>query len=488
MALQNISGLVCDSQGQAFSAGHTPMSSRFDRSALSPLKGSFSGRLLLPGDEGYETARRVHNGLIDRHPTIIACCSRTADVLDALEFAIQHDLEIAVRGGGHNVAGRAVIDEGLMIDLSPMKGICLDPIARSVRVQAGVTWGEFNQETQLHALATTGGAVSSTGVAGLTLGGGFGFLMGKHGYTIDNLTAVELVTAQGQLLRASKEENSELFWGVCGGGGNFGIATSFEFMLNPIGPMVYGGMIAYPNNQSKDMLRFYRELSSAAPDELTVAAGLTHGLDGQQVAAMLVCHCGPDDEATAALHSIKAFGTPLLDRLGPLSYTSLNQMLDSSFPKLALNYWKSCFLSELSDDVITVLREQFARCPSPMSKLILEHFHGAALLPKPTDMAFPHRDPGYSVLIIAQWSDPKANRPNIAWSKETFAALQPFTRQGAYSNYMADDEPLSGVKRAFGENFPRLQKLKDLYDPGNLFRNNQNIPPTKLCCGLGVSV
>jgi hypothetical protein len=194
---------------------------------------------------------------------------------------------------------------------------------------------------------------------------------------------------------------------------------------------------------------------------------------------MLVCHCGPADEATTALHSIKAFSTPVIDRLGPLSYTSLNHMLDSGFPKLALNYWKSCFLGELSDDVITVLREQFARCPSPMSKLILEHFHGAALQPKPTDMAFPHRDPGYSVLIIAQWSDPKDNAPNIAWAKETFAALVPFIRHGAYSNYMADDEPLWGVKRAFAENFPRLQKLKDLYDPGNIFRNNQNIPPSK---------
>ena len=229
------------------------------------------------------------------------------------------------------------------------------------------------------------------------------------------------------------------------------------------------------------MLRFYRDLTSVAPDELTVAAGLTHSPDGsgQQLAAMLVCHCGPADEATAALHPIKAFSTPVLDRLGPLSYTSLNQMLDSGFPKLALNYWKSCFIDELSDDVIAVLREQFARCPSPMSKLILEHFHGAALRPKPTDMAFPHRDPGYSVLIIAQWSDPKDNEQNIAWAKETFAALEPFTRHGAYSNYMADDEPLSGVKRAFAENFPRLQKLKDLYDPGNLFRNNQNIPPSK---------
>ena len=454
---------------------------RIDRSALSALEDSFSGRLLLPGDDGYETTRRVHNGMIDRRPSIIACCSRTTDVVGALDFAIQHDLEIAVRGGGHNVAGRAVVDDGMMIDLSPMKGICVNPTARSVRVQAGVTWGEFNQETQLHGLATTGGAVSSTGVAGLTLGGGLGFLMGKHGFTIDNLNSVEVVTASGKVLRASKEKNSDLFWGVRGGGGNFGIATSFEFMLHAIGPMVNGGMIAYPIDQSKDMLRFYRELTSAAPDELTVAASLTHSPDGsgQQLAAMLVCHCGPADGARTAMHPIKALSSPVLDRLGPLSYTSLNQILDPSFPKLALNYWKSCFVRELSEDVIAVLREQFARCPSPMSKLILEHFHGVALQPQPTDTAFPHRDPGYSVLIIAQWSDPKDNGQNIDWAKETFTALEPFTRRGAYSNYMADDEPLAGVKRAFAANFARLQKLKDLYDPNNLFRNNQNIPPSK---------
>jgi len=449
-----------------------------NRSALAPLEANFLGRLLLPGDDGYEGARRVHNGMIDRHPSVIARCMRTADVVEALGFAIDHGLQVAIRAGGHNVAGRAVIDDAMMIDLSAMKGVHIDPAARSVRVQAGVTWGEFNRETQLHGLATTGGAVSSTGVAGLTLGGGFGFLMGKYGFTIDSLREVEVVTAGGEVLQASRETNPELFWGLRGGGGNFGIATSFAFALDAVGPTVQGGVIAYPVDQANNVLRFYRDLTAAAPDELTVVTSLIHSPDGHPLSALLACHCGSPDEGAAAVQAIKGFGKPAVDRLGPIAYTALNQMLDPSFPKLALNYWKSCFIRELSDEVITVLRGQFARCPSPMSRLILEHFHGAALRRASTDTAFPHRAPGYSVLIIAQWADPTESEANIRWAKETFAALEPLTGDGAYSNYMDDDEPLSGVKRAFGENFPRLQKLKNRYDPGNIFRYNQNIPPS----------
>ena len=383
-------------------------------------------------------------------------------------------------GGGHNAAGRAVCDGGMMLDLSTMKGTHVDPKTRTIRVQAGVTWGEFNRETQLHGLATTGGAVSSTGVAGLTLGGGFGFLMGKYGYTIDNLTSVELVTARGEVLTASNEENSDLFWGLRGGGGNFGVATSFEFALHPVGVMVHGGLITYPFGQSKEVLSFYRDLTRDLPDDMTIAASLTHSPDrsGQQLAAMLACHCGAPAEAIASLQPIKAFGTPVVDRLGPIAYTELNQILDAGFPKLAMNYWKSSFVRELTDEVIAILVRQFARCPSPMSKLILEHFHGAALRPKASDTALPHRDAGYSVLIIAQWRDPEDNERNSAWANETFALLEPFARGGAYSNYMAADESEARVKLAYGENFPRLQRLKDCYDPNNLFCHNQNIPPS----------
>ena len=452
----------------------------FDRSTISPLEDSLSGLVLLPGDDGFETARRVHNGMIDRQPAVIARCIGSADVADALAFAIEHDLEVAVRGGGHNVAGRAVCDDGMMIDLSPMKGAWVDPRRRRIRIEAGATWGEFNRATQLHGLATTGGAVSSTGVAGLTLGGGFGFLMGKHGYTIDSLLSVELITADGKVVRASDEENQELFWGLRGGGGNFGVATSFEFALHPVGPTVHGGLIAYPIDAAREVLGYYRDLTADLADELTIAASLTHTPDGSgtKLVAMLAGHCGPSGHALSALEPIKNFGSPVVDNLGPLSYSALNRMLDAGFPKLALNYWKSCFIDELSADVIAILDEQFAGCPSPMSKLIVEHFHGAALRPDPSAMAFPHRSAGYSILIISQWRDGEQNEPNIAWARETYDRLAPYSRNGAYSNYMDDDESMARVSQAFGDNFPRLRKLKDQYDPTNIFHRNQNIPPS----------
>jgi FAD/FMN-containing dehydrogenase len=445
------------------------------------LTGQLSGPVLTPGDDGYEAARRVHNGLIDRRPAVIARCIGAADVTDALAFAVAEGLEIAVRGGGHNVAGRAVCDGGMMIDLGLMKGTWVDPARRRVRVEAGVTWGEFNRATQLHGLASTGGAVSSTGVAGLTLGGGFGFLMGRFGYTIDSLTAVELVTAAGKLVLASDEDNPDLFWALRGAGGNFGIATGFEFALHPVGPTVQGGLIAHPFAAAQPMLRFYCDLTATPEDDLTVAASLTHAPDGSgsKLAAILACHCGAAKAAEAALGPIKRFGSPVIDRLGPLSYTALNQMLDPSFPRLALNYWKSCFVDRLSDEVIAILQDQFARCPSPMSKLIVEHPHGAALRPAATATAFPLRSPGYSILIIGQWRDPADSERNVAWARKTYDLLRPHAGAGAYSNYLGDDEALLRVKQAFGANFPRLQQIKDRYDPANLFRRNQNIPPSR---------
>lgn len=451
-----------------------------NRTIISPLEDSFSGAIVLPGDAGYDSARRIHNGMIDRRPAIIARCLDNADVTDALGFAIEHDLEIAVRGGGHNVAGRAVCDDGMMIDLSSMKGSFVDPNRRRIRIQAGATWGEFNRATQVHGLATTGGAVSSTGVAGLTLGGGFGFLSGKCGYTIDSLRAVELITADGEVVHASDAENAELFWGLRGGGGNFGIATSFEFELQPIGPTIHGGLIAYPFEAASQMLAFYRDLTADLPDELTILAGLTHARDdaGTKLAAMVPCHCGLPGDGSDAMQRIKAFGAPVADNLGPMPYSDLNQTFDLGVPKLDLYYWKSRFIEDLSDDVIALLEQQFARCPSRKTKIFVEHFHGAALRQEPSAMAFPHRDGGYSILLITQWTDPADNDRNIVWARETYDMLAPYSRDGAYSNYMDDDESTARVRHAFGDNFSRLQELKDRYDPSNIFHRNQNIPPS----------
>lgn len=448
---------------------------------VSTLAVGFSGQVLQPGDEGYEAARRVHNGMIDRHPAIIARCQNTVDVIDALAFGRARGLEIAVRGGGHNVAGRAVCDDGMMIDLSPMKGIWVDPKARRVRAQAGVCWAEFNRATQHFGLATTGGAVGSTGIAGLTLGGGFGYLMGKFGYAIDNLRSVELVTADGAIVHASEAENPELFWGVRGGGGNFGIATSFEFELHPLGPVVHGGLIAFDFADTARSLRFLRALSDAPDDEMTAVGSLSHVPDGsgRKIAAMLVCHCGEDENANRALASVRDVAEPVTDKLGPIAYSDLNRLLDPGFPKLAKNYWKSCFVETLSDQVIEILVNQFRDCPSTMSKLIIERPHGAALRRTPDETAFPHRTAGFSVLILSQWQDAVDSAKNMAWAKQTYARLLPHTISGAYSNYLGDDESLARIKEAFGENFERLQRLKDKYDPENVFHLNQNIPPSR---------
>jgi FAD/FMN-containing dehydrogenase len=389
------------------------------------------------------------------------------------------NLEVAVRGGGHNVAGRATIDDGLMIDLAPMKGVYVDPKARTARAQGGATWADFNRETQLYGLATTGGVVSSTGIAGLTLGGGLGWLMSKYGLALDNLLAVEIVTADGKILKASADENSDLFWAVRGGGGNFGVAASFEYQLHPVGPSIAGGLIAYPFDRAKDVLRFYRDVTASLPDELTVFAGLVHAPDGSgtKLAALVPCHCGPLSAGEAATRMMKEFGSPVVDTIGPMPYCELNAMLDAGFPKGALNYWKSSFLADLSDEAIEGMIECFARCPTPMGQMLLEHFHGAATRVGVSDTAFPHRAEGYNLVLLSQWMDHAVSDQCIAWARDTYAAMGPFVRSGRYVNYLGDDEEGDPVAAAYGSNYQRLRELKTKYDPENFFRMNQNIPP-----------
>ncbi len=447
--------------------------------AATELASRFTGQLLRSADAGYDEARKVHNGLVDKRPVLIARCRGVADVVDAVKLARSLNLEVAVRGGGHNVAGRAAVDGGLMIDLAPMKGIHVDPRARTARAQGGVTWAEFNRETQLHELAVTGGVVSTTGIAGLTLGGGLGWLMGKYGMALDNLRSVDIVTAEGELLRTSKDEAPDLFWAVRGGGGNFGVATSLEYQLHPVGPTVTGGLVAYPFERARDLLRFFRDSTAALPDEHTLFAGLIHAPDGSgtKLAVMVTCHCGPLAAGEKAMQQLKQFGSPAMDALGPVPYCQLNGMLDAAYPKGALNYWKSSFLARLSDDAIDAMVECFARCPTPMGQMLIEHFHGAVTRVGVSDTAFPHRADGYNLVVLAEWMEPAHNERCIAWARKSYAQLEPFFASGRYVNYLGDDEAGDPVAMAYGPNYRRLQELKTKYDPSNFFHMNQNIRP-----------
>ncbi len=448
--------------------------------AVIELASRFSGQLLQPADAGYEETRKVHNGLVDKRPVLIARCRGVADVVDAVNLARKLSLEVAVRGGGHNVAGRATVDGGLMIDLAPMKGIHVDSHARTARVQGGVNWAELNRETQLHSLAVTGGVVSTTGIAGLTLGGGLGWLMGKYGLALDNLRSVELVTAEGRVLRASKDEQADLFWALRGGGGNFGVATSFEYQLHPVGPTITGGLVAHPFERARDVLRFFRDFTASLPDEFTVFGGLIHAPDGSgaKLAAMVTCHCGSLAAGETATRPLKQFGPPVMDAIGPMPYCQLNGMLDAAYPKGALNYWKSSFLSQLSDDAIDAMIDCFARCPTPMGQLLLEHFHGAATRVGIGETAFPHRADGHNLVVLSEWMDPANTERCIAWARETYAKMEPFMASGRYVNYLADDETGDPIAAAYGPNYRRLQELKTKYDPGNFFHMNQNIRPS----------
>jgi FAD/FMN-containing dehydrogenase len=445
------------------------------------LRAQMAGPVLAPSDPAYEDARRVHNGLIDRRPALVARCHGTADVQAAVRFARERGLEIAVRGGGHNVAGNAVCDGGLMIDLSAMRGVHVDPRARRARAQGGATWGNYNRETQLYGLASTGGVVSTTGVGGLTLGGGLGWLMGKHGMAVDCLRAVELVTASGEVVRASADEHSDLFWAVRGGGGNFGVATWLEYELYPVGPMVLGGLVAHPFTAARDVLRFYRDFTQSLPDDLTAFAGLLHAPDGSgaQIAAIMVCHAGSLEAGAAAVAPVKRFGAPVMDVIGPMPYSAVNTLFDAGFPRGALNYWKSSFLATLADGAIDTMIERFAAAPSPMSGLLLEHFHGAATRVGPTDTAFPHRTVAHNFLAVAEWLEASATQANVAWARDTYAALAPHFASGRYANYLnAEEVTQSGaVSDAFGPNWKRLREVKERIDPDNVFHLNQNIKP-----------
>jgi FAD/FMN-containing dehydrogenase len=430
-----------------------------------------------PGEGDYDEARRVWNGMIDRRPALIARCAGVADVIAAVRFARTHELLVSVRGGGHNITGNAVCEGGLMIDLSPMKSVRVDPARRTARAEAGLTWGEYNRETQAFGLASTGGVVSTTGIAGLTLGGGLGWLMGKHGLSCDNLLSADLVTADGQFLTASAYQHPDLFWGLRGGGGNFGVVTSFEYQLHPVSP-VLAGMVLHPMAKAREVLRFYRDYARNCPDALTAFAALMTSHEGDPVVAIVVGYIGDLAEGEALVAPVRKFGSPLADTIAPMSYVQLNQMFDAAFPYGGVQrYWKSSFLKQLGNDVLEILIDRAATMRSPMSMVGFFHVHGAATRVDPNETAFGLRSDQWDYDVISQWTDPAESAGHIQWTREFWTAVEPFATGEVYVNHL-DAEEGTRIRAAYSDNFGRLVALKNKYDPTNLFRLNQNIKPT----------
>lgn len=440
------------------------------------FKASLRGEVLRPGDPGYDDARRVWNGMVDKHPALIVRCAGVADVISAVKFAKTHDLLVAVRGGGHSAAGAGVCDGGIVIDLSRMKGIRVDPVARTVRAEGGATWGDLDHATAAFGLATTGGVVSTTGIGGLTLGGGIGWLMRKHGLACDNLLSVDLVTADGECLTASATEHPDLFWGVRGGGGNFGVATSLAYRLHPV-DQVLAGFVVYPVAKAQEVLEAFRAFTSTAPDEVTTYVFLTHFPELGPVAAIAACYAGPIATGEAVLRALRAFGPPLVDTIAPVAYREWQTGFDAQFPFDNQNYWKSSYLHDVGDDAFATLAAQFAVAPSPACLAVVEHMGGAIGRVGEDDTAFAHRATSYNFNVCAIGFDASATEAHVAWVRGCWEAMQPFAAEGVYLNYLLD-EGEDRIRAAYGAaKYARLVALKTKYDPTNLFRLNQNIMP-----------
>jgi FAD/FMN-containing dehydrogenase len=454
------------------------MNATLNGAAVADLAGQVSGTVLGPPHAAYEEARAVYNGLVDRRPALIVRCRTRNDVVAALAFASRAGVGVSIRGGGHNVAGRAVTDGGVMIDLVEMKAITVDPDRAIATAEGGVIWAELNDAAAKHELAVTGGVVSTTGIAGYTLGGGLGWLMAKYGLAADNLLAVDLVTAEGDILQVDADSHPDLFWALRGGGGNFGVATAFTYRLHPLQTVV-GGLIAHPLDAAPDLLRFYRDAVAEASDDLTVFAGLVHAPDGSgaKLAALIVFHTGEAAEAERDLAPFKTWGSPLVVQVGPMPYPAMNRLLDAGYPAGSLNYWLSSFTRGLPDELITIAVERFAAVPSPMSAILLEHFHGAVTRIGVSETAVPHREEGWNLLLPSVWTNPADTEANIAWTRETFAAMRPHFGTGRWLNYLGDDQTEDAIRAAYGPNYERLRDVKRRYDPDNVFHLNHNIAP-----------
>jgi FAD/FMN-containing dehydrogenase len=415
--------------------------------------------------------------MINKRPAMIARCRGVADVVQCVKFARTHDLVVAVRCGSHNAAGHATCDGGLVIDLSPMKGIRVDPAKRRVQAQGGVLWGELDRECEVYGLATTGGTVNDTGIAGLTLGGGIGWLMGKYGLACDNLVSADVVTANGDVITTNEDEHPDLFWALRGGGGNFGVVTSFEYQLHPVDQLL-AGMVVYPRSQARDILRYHRDFSQSAPDEVVSVAGLMSSPEGEPVIALPVCYNGPLAEGEQILAKLRHLGTPLADDIGPKSYVEVQNMLDpAAFPHGMERYWKSSFLKNPGDNVLDLAYEYASQMTSPLSMILLYLVHGAPSRVTPQATAFGLRDDLWNLDVIGQWLDPAEADQHVKWVRECWGALEPYATGGVYVNHLGADEP-ERVRAAYGNNYDRLVQVKQTYDPTNFFRQNQNIRPT----------
>ena len=431
---------------------------------------------MTPADAEYDRARRVWNAMIDRRPGAIVRPRTAADVQAAVSFARERRVPLAIRGGAHSVAGMGTCDGGLVIDFSSMKAITVDPATRTARAEPGVKWTEFDHATQEHGLATTGGTIGDTGIAGLALGGGFGWLEGTCGMTVDSLLAADVVLADGRLVRASAGENSDLFWALRGGGGNLGVVTAFEYRLHAIGPTIVGGMVVHPYSEAREVLKFYGSLLKTAPDPLTAAAAVLTGPDGNKACAIACAYAGPVEEGQEAVRRIKEFGAPALDAVGPMPYLAQQALLDPSMPPDMRNYWKAEFIEQLGDDFIDAWVDAYSQVVSPMSFLLLFPIHGAAAKVAPDATAYPHRG-GLHLGIYGMWKPGEADEPNVQWVRRTWQRIQPFAAGGIYVNELGADDGRDRVRQAYGVNYARLAAIKAKYDPANLFRLNANIEP-----------
>ena len=443
---------------------------------IDDFRASMRGQLLVPGQDGYDAARRVWNGAFDKKPALIARCAGAADVSQALKFARAHDLVVAVRGGGHSLSGQSVCDGGLMVDLSPMKSVRVDPLARSARVEPGVLLGHFDREAQSFGLATTAGTVSHTGVAGLTLGGGFGRIGRKYGLACDNLTAADVVTADGGFVKASTKENAELLWGLRGGGGNFGVVTSFEYRLHPVTPTMVGGALVFPFANGRELLRSFADFIAGASDEMYADASIVPTPNGQRALALDVCHCGTPAAAEKELAQLRKIGKPLQDGLQPTPYVKLQSSGDENYPVGRGYYIKSGFMRTISPQIIDTVVDYLDTGPMPTGIVTFVHQGGAIGRVKPNATAFWHREANHSVMMIGFWDDPKGSAGNMQWVRTGWQKIEPLT-DGFYVNELAHDDPAHRVQGTYGANYPRLLALKKQYDPTNLLQMNANIRP-----------